>query len=74
MNSKQIRKYGHLDETSKNPLKNAMERLNLSACAHDRILKVARTIADPEHVGAIKATHIAKAIQYRSVDREGWLG
>ena len=51
-----------------------MERFNLSACAHDRILKVARTISNPEHIGAIKSPHIAKAIQYRSVDREGWLG
>ncbi|WP_289040031.1 YifB family Mg chelatase-like AAA ATPase [uncultured Zobellia sp.] len=74
MNTKQIREFCRLDEASKELLKNAMERLNLSARAYDRILKVGRTIADLEGVDAVNGTHIAEAIQYRSLDREGWLG
>lgn len=74
MSTKDIRKYCVLDEASKEMLKNAMERLNLSARAYDRILKVARTIADLEAAEDINGTHIAEAIQYRSLDRDGWLG
>lgn len=74
MNTKQIREYCQLDEPSKMLLKNAMERLNLSARAYDRILKVARTIADLEKSQEVNGDHIAEAIQYRSLDREGWLG
>jgi magnesium chelatase family protein len=74
MNTKQIREYCKLDDTSKEMLKNAMERLNLSARAYDRILKVARTIADLENTTEVNGNHIGEAIQYRSLDREGWLG
>ena len=74
MNTKQIREYCKLDEASKSLLKNAMERLNLSARAYDRILKVARTIADLANEVELNGNHIAEAIQYRSLDREGWLG
>ncbi|WP_394749193.1 YifB family Mg chelatase-like AAA ATPase [Spongiimicrobium salis] len=74
MNTKQIREFCVLDETSKNLLKNAMERLNLSARAYDRILKVARTIADLAGGAQLNEEHISEAIQYRSLDREGWLG
>ena len=74
MNSKQIREYCVLNEESKLLLKTAMERLNLSARAYDRILKVSRTIADLEAALDVNSSHIAEAIQYRSLDRDGWLG
>ncbi len=71
MNTKQIRLYCKLDDKSKALLKNAMERLNLSARAYDRILKVARTIADLGGDTDLNGDHISEAIQYRSLDREG---
>ncbi|UJH67495.1 YifB family Mg chelatase-like AAA ATPase [Allomuricauda sp. SCSIO 65647] len=74
MNTKQIREFCKLDKTSLELLKNAMERLNLSARAYDRILKVARSISDLEGKADINGNHISEAIQYRSLDREGWLG
>ncbi|QTY28020.1 YifB family Mg chelatase-like AAA ATPase [Flavobacterium sp. CS20] len=74
MDVKQIRKFCELDEASKTLLKTAMEKLNLSARAYDRILKVSRTIADLENEDNISNAHISEAIQYRSLDRDGWLG
>ena len=74
MTVRQIRKYCEISEESKLLLKTAMEKLNLSARAYDRILKVARTITDLNGQESIQSNHIAEAIQYRSLDREGWLG
>ena len=74
MNVKQIRKYCQLSAESKQLLKTAMQKLNLSARAYDRILKVSRTISDLANEPDILPNHISEAIQYRSLDREGWLG
>ncbi|MGM0574025.1 MAG: YifB family Mg chelatase-like AAA ATPase [Bacteroidota bacterium] len=72
MHSKMIRQYCEIDSAGKNLLKRAMENMGLSARAYDRILKVARTIADLENEEHIKAHHLAEAINYRSLDRETW--
>ncbi|MGD8427088.1 MAG: magnesium chelatase, partial [Balneolaceae bacterium] len=74
MNTKMARKICTLDESSAQLLKKAITSLGLSARAYDRILKVSRTIADLERSESICSNHIAEAIQYRSLDREGWLG
>ncbi|MGV6844631.1 MAG: YifB family Mg chelatase-like AAA ATPase [Lutibacter sp.] len=74
MNVKQIRTFCKLNAESTHLLKNAMEKLNFSARAYDRILKVARTIADLDEEENILSNHISEAIQYRNLDREGWLG
>jgi magnesium chelatase family protein len=74
ISSKMLREICVINTAAQNLLKTAMEKLNLSARAYDRILKVARTISDLSGSEEIKIEHLAEAIQYRSLDREGWAG
>lgn len=74
MSSKQLKEICIISPIGQTLLKAAMDKLNLSARAYDRILKVSRTIADLEGSDEIKPEHLAEAIQYRSLDREGWAG
>jgi magnesium chelatase family protein len=74
MSSRLLRKHCELDAACQALIKNAMEKLGLSARAYDRILKVSRTIADLEKSENIAPNHLAEAIQYRSLDRDGWAG
>jgi len=74
MSSKMLKEICVISQVGANLLKAAMEKLNLSARAYDRILKVSRTIADLSQSEEIKPEHLAEAIQYRSLDREGWAG
>lgn len=73
MESRHIRKYCELNEDCQGLLRNAIEKLGLSARAYDRILKVARTVADIEGKEFIESAHISEAIQYRSLDRKLWM-
>ena len=74
MSSKLLKEICVIHTTGQNLLRSAMEKLNLSARAYDRILKVSRTIADLSQSDEIRTEHLAEAIQYRSLDREGWSG
>lgn len=74
MTSSMQRKYCQIDEAGGRLLRTAMELRGLSARAYDRILKVARTIADLAGSENISAEHISEAINYRNLDREGWVG
>ena len=74
MPTQMVRKFCKIDKQGEMLLKVAMKKLDLSARAYDRILKVARTIADLGDKEDILSDHIAEAIQYRSLDRESWMG
>jgi len=74
MSSKLLKEICVINNVGQNLLKTAMDKLNLSARAYDRILKVSRTIADLAASEDIRPEHLAEAIQYRSLDREGWGG
>jgi magnesium chelatase family protein len=74
MRPKELAEHCNLNEAGAALLKNAMEKLGLSARAYDRILKVGRTVADLDDSRGILPQHIAEAIQYRSLDRDGWAG
>ena len=74
MESQLLHQYAEPDEKGLALLRTAMTRLNLSARAYDRILKVARTIADLEGSERVQSNHLAEAISYRNLDREGWAG
>jgi magnesium chelatase family protein len=74
MESRDLKIHCGLDRESGELLKTAMDKLGLSARAYDRILKVSRTIADLDKKEKIDSGHISEAIQYRSLDRQLWLG
>jgi magnesium chelatase family protein len=72
MNAKQLRKYCVMDTASHALMQNAIDKMGYSARVFDRILKVARTIADLEGSANINSDHISEAIQYRTLDRKYW--
>jgi len=72
MTGKMIKEFCRIDPAGEKLLQDAMSRLHLSARAYDRILKVSRTIADLAGEESIRPEHMAEAIQYRCLDREGW--
>jgi len=72
MAPKMIRKYCAISGDGEKLLETAVTRLGLSARAHDRILKVARTIADLDGADSVEAKHLSEAIQYRTLDRSYW--
>ena len=72
MGTRELKAHCTLDDTNKELLRQAMDELQLSARAYDRILKVARTIADLDSADTIGTAHLSEAIQYRSLDRQIW--
>jgi magnesium chelatase family protein len=73
MTSRQVREYCRLDATCRTMLRNSVEEMGLSARAHDKILRVSRTIADVAGDEDINETHLAEAINYRNLDRDLWV-
>jgi magnesium chelatase family protein len=74
MAPRQIRKFCQLEPDAESLLKSAMDEMGLSARAHDKILRVARTIADLDASPKIMAQHLSEAINYRTLDRTYWAG
>jgi magnesium chelatase family protein len=74
MSPNTVRQVCQVDEVGQRLIKQAMEKLGLSARAYDRILKVARTISDLAGSNTIEPAHLAEAIHYRSLDRDSWAG
>jgi len=72
MSPSQIRKFCKLESDAESLLKSAMEEMGLSARAHDKILRIGRTIADLDHADTIDAAHLSEAINYRALDRSYW--
>ena len=72
MNTREMRQHCALADADKELLRQAMDELQLSARAYDRILKTARTIADLDAADTINAAHLSEAIQYRTLDRQLW--
>jgi len=72
MRTREIHQFAQPDKAGRKLLKTAMEKLNLSARAYDRILKVSRTIADLDGCPHVETKHVAEAIQYRTLDRGNW--
>ena len=72
MTQTQLHAFCQLDNASKKLLERAFEKLGISARAHNRILKLARTIADLDNSDVIQSAHIAEAIQYRALDKSLW--
>jgi magnesium chelatase family protein len=68
----QLRTLCALDDSGERTLEMAVRRMNLSARAHDRILRVARTVADLDHSASVSAKHLAEAVQFRNLDRNYW--
>ena len=73
MRSKEIKDYCPMDEPTRDMLRSGLERLGLSARAYDRVIKVARSIADLSQSDTILPRHISEAVQYRTLDRKLWM-